>query len=118
MPIVERTSALHTMQSAVTGASPGLTVANAGAETVIVEVSGTYTNLEATFEISIDEGVTFWPVTLELLSTAGTVAPKLTAPGLYKMMSGVRAMTHFRAPIATTGTPTGAMTIKVMGIIG
>jgi hypothetical protein len=116
MHVSERTTPLVILINAATGAQVGAPVAIGYSVAAVLEVSGTYTNLEALFEISIDGGLRYWPVAVEPLST-GTSAPKMTTPGLYRLLEGFRAVTHMRAEVTASGTPTGAMTIKAVGLL-
>lgn len=106
------------LQDAATGPATGLTLAVGEVESCILEVSGTYTNLEAQFEVSVDGGHLFWPVDLEPpLSTGGGTGPKMTTPGLYHAGHAFRAATHIRTPIMAPGAPSGSMTVRVVLIM-
>jgi hypothetical protein len=116
MALIDRSTPVITLIDAATGPQTGVVVAVQSNLAAVLEVSGTYTNLEAEFDVSIDEGVTFWPMAAESLSL-GTSAPKMTTPGLYRLQEGFRAVTHMRVAVTSTGAPTGAMTVKVVGIM-
>ena len=116
MALIDRATPLITLIDAATGPVVGVVVPVGSNIAAVLEVSGTYTNLEAEFDVSIDEGVTYWPVNLVSLSL-GTSAPKMTTPGLYGLKDGFRAVTHMKVTITSSGAPTGAMTVKAVGIM-
>jgi hypothetical protein len=116
MSLIDRATPLITLIDAATGPVTGVVVPVGSNIAAVIEVLGPYTNLEAVFEVSIDEGITYWPVALEMLST-GTSGPKMTTPGLYALMEGFRAVSHMRVSVTSAGPPTGSMTIKAVGIM-
>lgn len=99
------------IQNAQAAAGNGTPIDVTGMQALMVEISGTYTNITANFEGSIDGGVT-WNVLalLQLAATARTYVAAATAVGLY-FLAECKALTHFRAR-TTIGAATGSMTVK------
>lgn len=116
MPIATRFGSLTTLQAAQAGAANGTALDATEAEQIIVEVSGTYTNITANFEGSIDGGTTWNSVSLATLSslTRARLAAA-TAVGLY-LMENAAGLTTFRAR-TTIGAATGSMTVKAIGTV-
>lgn len=113
MPVATRLTALTTLQAAVAIAANGTALDITDASKVVVEVSGTYTNITANFEASVD-GTNFHSVSLATLSS--TTLARLaaaTAVGLY-LLENAGGLTRFRAR-TTIGAATGTMTVKAVG---
>lgn len=104
------------MQAAQAGAANGTSLDATDAEQVIVEISGTYTNITANFEGSIDGGTTWNAVTLATLASVTRARlAAATAVGLY-LMENAAGLTHFRAR-TTIGAATGSITVKAIGTV-
>jgi hypothetical protein len=116
MPIATRLGSLTTLQSAQNGAANGTALDVTDASAVIVEVSGTYTNMTANFEASVDGGTIWDSVSLATLSsTTRARVAAATAVGLY-LLENTNGLTSFRAR-TTVASPTGSMTVKAIGTI-
>lgn len=113
MPVSTKLGTLTTLQAAQAAADNGTALDITEAVSVVVEVSGTYTNMTANFEASIDGGTTWFSVSLATLSsTTRARIAAATAVGLYLLenangLSGLRART-------TVASPTGAMTVRAI----
>jgi hypothetical protein len=116
MPYSARMTPVALLQNAQTAASAGETFDISPCAEITIEVSGTFTNLTANFEGSLD-GVTWSPLVVRNLSTETTGSPNTTATGLYHMGYG-SGIAYFRVPITAQGTPTGAITVRAIGRIG
>lgn len=113
MAIVTRLGALTVLQNAVATAVNGTALDITDATSVIVEVSGTYTNITANCEVSIDGGTTWYSVTLATLSSVTRARlAALVANGLY-LLENADGLTTFRAR-TTIGAVTGTMTVKAI----
>lgn len=113
MAVQTRLSALAALQTAQAGAANGATLDITDAASVIVEVSGTYTNITANFEASIDGGLTWFSVSLATLSsTTRARLAAATATGLY-LLENAGGLTSFRTR-TTVASPTGSMTVRAI----
>lgn len=116
MPITTRLGSLTTLQAAQAGAANGTTLDITDAGSVLVEVSGTYTNITANFEGSVDGGSAWNSVSLATLSsTTRARIAAATAVGLY-LLENANGLTTFRAR-TTVASPTGSMTVKAVSAI-
>lgn len=114
MGVATRLGALTTLQNAQAGAANGTALDITDAASVIVEISGTYTNITANFEASIDGGTTWNSVSLATLSsTTRARLAAATAAGLY-LLENAGGLTSFRARTTVSG-PTGSMTVRAIG---
>lgn len=113
MPTATRLGALTTLQAAVNTAVNGTALDITDASQVVVEVSGTYTNITANCEASVDGGTTWFSVTLATLSSVTRARlAALVANGLY-LLENADGLTTFRAR-TTIGAVTGTMTVKAV----
>jgi hypothetical protein len=113
MPLLTRLGALTTLQNARAGAADGTALDITDAAAVIVEISGTYTDITANFEASIDGGTTWHSVSLATLSsTTRARLAAATATGLY-LLENAAGLTSFRARTTVAG-PTGSMTVRAI----
>jgi hypothetical protein len=116
MGVSTRLSPIAILQQAAAVATNGAMIDITDSASAIVEVSGTYTGITANFEASIDAGVTWYPVSLTVLTNAsGVRAITATTNGLY-FLEYARPMNAFRAR-TTVATPTGSMTVRARGSI-
>jgi|1185.fasta_scaffold156151_3 hypothetical protein len=116
MPVSTRLSAIAVLQNAMAAAANGIMIDITDSQSAIVEVSGTYTGITANFEGSIDAGLTWYPVSLTVLSNpSGVRASTAATNGLY-FLEYARPMNAFRAR-TTVATPTGSMTVRARGSI-
>lgn len=116
MPLLTRLSALTTLQNAAAGAANGTALDITDAAQVVVEVSGTFTNITANFEASIDGGLTWNSVSLrQMSSTTSARLAAATAAGLY-LLENANGLTSFRAR-TTVSSPTGSMTVRAVGAL-
>lgn len=116
MPVSTRLGSLTTLQSAQTAAANGTALDITDASRVVAQVSGTYTDITANFEASVDGGTSYASVSLATMSstTLARVAAA-TAVGLY-LLENAGGLTHFRAR-TTVASPTGTMTVKAIGYL-
>lgn len=113
MPVSTRLGTLTILQSAQTAAANGVALDITDAAGVIVEISGTYTNMTANFEASIDGGTTWFGVSLATLSsTTRARLAAAAAAGLY-LLENAGGLTSFRAR-TTVASPTGSMTVRAV----
>jgi len=113
MPLSIRIGSVTALQTAQAGASNGTVLDITDAASVIVEISGTYTNITANFEASIDGGLTWNSVSLATLSsTTRARIAAATALGLY-LLENAGGLSTFRAR-TTIASPTGSMTVKAI----
>jgi hypothetical protein len=113
MPTASRLGAVATLQNAVATAVNGTALDITDAASVIVEISGTYTNITANFEASIDGGTTWFGVSLATLSsTTRARLAAATAVGLY-LLENAGGLNSFRAR-TTIGAATGTMTVRAI----
>lgn len=116
MAVSARIGAVTTLQSAVATAQDGTALAVSGAEAVLVEISGTFTNINVFFEGSLDGGVTYGAVYVRRGSDAVLVASVSPATvGLYRL-EDARGLTHFRTR-TTIGSVTGTITVKAVAVL-
>ena len=116
MAVSTRLGTLTTLQAAQAGAANGTAIDITDAQAVIVEISGTYTNITANFEAAIDGTTTYNSVSLaQLSSTTRARLAAATAVGLY-LLENAAGMTSFRAR-TTVASPTGTMTVKAIGTL-
>jgi len=113
MPVAQTVGPITILQNAVVIAANGASLDVRSGTTLMVEISGTYTNVTANFEASIDGGTTWWAVALATLNST-TLVRTLTAAtnGLYRL-EDCGGLTHFRAR-TTIGAATGTMTVKAI----
>ena len=104
-----RQGELATIQNGATGAANGTALEMTNAVGAVFEISGTFTNLTANWEASVDGGATWWSVGAVPLTTRSRAATA-TATGLY-LLDNVAGLTHVRARITAAG-PTGSMTVR------
>lgn len=116
MPVATRLGTLTTLQAAQASAADGTALDITDATAVLVEITGTYTNITANFEVSADGGTTWHAVSLATLSstTLSRVAAA-TAVGLYRLEHAGGA-NRLRAR-TTVASPTGSMTVKALGYV-
>lgn len=116
MPVVTRSGTLTTIQAAQAGAANGTALDISEANVVLVEISGTYTDITANFEASVDGGTTWHSVSLATLSstTLARVAAA-TAVGVY-LLAHAAGMNRLRARTTVSG-PTGSMTVKALAYV-
>lgn len=113
MPVVTQLGAVTNLQTAVATAIDGVVLDITDATQVLVQVSGTYTNITANCEASIDGGTVWNSVTLATLSSVTRARlAALIANGLY-LLENADGITHFRAR-TTIGAVTGTMTVKAI----
>lgn len=113
MTVATRLGVLTALQTAAATAINGVALDITDATSVIVEVSGTYTNITANCEASIDGGTTWGSVTLATLSSVTRARlAALIANGLY-LLENADGLTTFRAR-TTIGAVTGTMTVKAI----
>lgn len=113
MPLLTRLGSLTTLQNAQASAANGTALDITDAASVIVEITGTYTNITANFEASIDGGTTWHSVSLATLSsTTRARLAAATATGLY-LLENAAGLTSFRAR-TTVASPTGSMTVRAL----
>lgn len=110
MPIATRLGAVTTLQSAQAGAADGTPLTITDAAAVIVEIAGTYTNITANFEASIDGSAWFAVSLATLASTTRARIAAATAVGLY-LLENANGLVGFRAR-TTVADPTGTMTVR------
>jgi len=113
MPVSTRLGAITALQTAQAGAANGTALDITDAVSLIIEISGTYTNMTANFEASIDGGATWFSVSLATLaSTTRARVAAATATGLY-LLENAGGLTSFRAR-TTVASPTGSMTVRAV----
>lgn len=113
MPLLTRLGALTTLQAAQAAAANGTALDITDAVTVVVEVSGTYTNMTANFEASVDGGTVWNSVSLATLSsTTRARVAAATAVGLY-LLENAGGLNAIRVR-TTVASPTGAMTVRAI----
>lgn len=106
-----RVESAVTLQDGVSTAVDGSVLSTVDAAAVLVQISGTFTNITANFEGSLD-GETFTAVPLRV--PAGTLASTATAVGFYRL-EDCRGLTGFRAR-TTVGSVTGTMTVQAIAV--
>jgi hypothetical protein len=113
MALATRLSSITVLQNAQAAAANGTAMDASDATELMVEVSGTYTNITANFEASIDGGSTWHSISLLQVSslTSARIAAA-TAVGLYRLETA-KGINAFRAR-TTIGAATGAMTVKAV----
>lgn len=113
MAVATRLTASQSLQAAQTAAANGTDIDITDASQLVVEVSGTYTNITANFEASIDGGTSWHSVSLATLSsTTRARVAAATAVGLY-LLENANGLNRFRARTTVSG-PTGSMTVKAV----
>lgn len=113
MPVQTQLGTVTDLQTAAATAINGVALDITDAVQVLVQVSGTYTNITANCEASIDGGTSYSSVTLATLSSVTRARlAALIANGLY-LLENADGLTHFRAR-TTIGAVTGTMTVKAV----
>lgn len=113
MPIQTQLGTVTNLQTAAATAINGVALDITDAVQVLVEVTGTYTNITANCEASLDGGTTYHSVSVATLSsTTRARLAALVANGLY-LLENADGLTHFRAR-TTIGAVTGTMTVKAV----
>ena len=116
MPIASRLGTITTIQNAQAGAANGTIIDIIDATSLVIEISGTYTNITANFEASIDGGTTWFSVSLiQMASLTLARLAAATAIGLY-FLENTEGLNAFRAR-TTVASPTGSMTVRAVGAL-
>jgi hypothetical protein len=110
--VSSRLGPIIVLQPGASGASNGVAIDITDAASAAVEVSGTFTGLTVNFEGSIDNGATWYIVSLiELLTMPQTRVTTTTKAGMY-FLEYARPLNALRARITTLAVPTGAVVVR------
>lgn len=116
MPVATPTASgtLTTLQSGVSSAANGTALDLTGAQSAVVEISGTYANITANFEPSTDASTYFAVALQQMSATTPIYVAAATATGLY-ILRDIGGIVALRAR-TTIGAASGSMTVK--GVAG